>query len=482
MEMLALPIRQEGASFALQHVELAAVMSRAGSESNCSTGESRLYFAIFLALALVYLLSGLVLPALNGGGERTRETLFGFSQFGCFEVPCVLIGLLIPGAVLLVRWALSPGSIDRISGLSVRIFRNTWFRVGFSLLLVTIFFLLRNQFINYDGQMLAEKFARDIPLHGSHVTHDEMWELYLHSRFWFYTNHLFGWSVEFSYQVLSSVVGGAFILLLMYYCSFMFPDRPVLAFALCVSGGYMQLFFGDVENYTMTATLIMAYFVVSSRYIKGRTNIIVPSVVLASAFTFHLLAGFLIPSLLVLFNIARKRNEKRSLIIAAGMFCSIVGLTLLFFHLHDLPIRNLWFHSHAFGHGGNIRPRLVEPSPGYYFQMLNLAFLLVPVWIILIPQLIFGRIKLDYMNMHLIVAVIFMGLFFLGWKATLGVHADWNMFAAAALPVTFLVLRNMFSTECIRRRYWLIYLFTWLFLLHSYSWVISNHFCHASSG
>lgn len=479
--MLALPIRQEGASFALHHVELAAVMSRAGSESNCSTGESRLYFAIFLALSLVYLLSGLVLPALNGGGDRTRETLFGFSQFGCFGIPCVLIGLLIPAAVLIVRWRLSPGSIDRIRVLAVRVFSNTWFRVGFSLLLVTVFLLLRNRFINYDGQMFAEKFAEDVPLHGAHVTHDEMWELYLHSRFWYYTNHFFGWSVEFSYQVLSSVVGGAFILLLMYYCSLMFPDRPVIAFALCVSGGYMQLFFGDVENYTMTATLIMAYFIASSLYIKGRTNIIVPSALLASALTFHLLAGFLIPSLLVLYNIARKRDEKRSMITAAGVFCSIVGLTLLFFHLHDLPIRDLWYHSNAFGHGGHIRPRLVDPSPGYYFQLLNLAFLLAPVWIILIPQLLFRRIKLDDINTHLIAAVIFMGLFFVGWKATLGVHSDWNMFAAAALPVTFLVLRTMFSTECIRRKYWLVYLFTWLFLLHSYSWVISNHVYGAAS-
>jgi len=308
-----------------------------------------------------------------------------------------------------------------------------------------------------------------------------MWELYLHSRFWFYTNYLFGWSVELSYQVLSSVVGGAFILLLMYYCSIMFPDRPILAFAVCVSGGYMQIFFGDVENYTLTVTLIMAYFIASALYIKGWWNIIVPSVILAAALTFHLLAGFLIPSIIVLYYIAWRRGQKRSVVTAAGMFCAIVGLTLLFFHFHDLPIRNLWYHSHAFGHGGNIRPRLVDPTPGYYFQILNLAFLLVPVWIILIPQLIFKRVRLDEMNIHLIVAAIFMGLFFIGWKATLGVYSDWNMYAAAALPVTFLVLRNMFSTECIRRRYWLIYLFAWLFILHSYSWVISNHFYHAAS-
>ena len=80
-----------------------------------------------------------------------------------------------------------------------------------------------------------------------------------------------------------------------------------------------------------------------------------------------------------------------------------------------------------------------------------------------------------------IIAAAFMGIFFIGWKATLGVYSDWNMFAVAALPVTFLVLRNMLSTECMRRRCWLIYLFAWLFMLHSYSWVISNHFYNAAS-
>jgi hypothetical protein len=456
-------------------------MNESGFESDRSPRETRLYFAILLVLFLVYLLSGLVLPALSEDGDLAREAFFGFSQLGCFGVPCILIGLSVPLVVLLARRRISPESMERMRGRADRVFHSTWFRIGFSLLLVVVFFLLRNRFINYDGQMFAEKFARDVPLHGAHVTHDEMWELYLHSRFWFYTDYLFGWSVELSYQVLSSVVGGAFILLLMYYCSIMFPERPVLAFVVCVSGGYMQLFFGDVENYTLTATLIMAYFVVSAIYIKGRLSIITPSVILAAALTFHLLAGFLIPSLLILYNIAWKRGEKRPLIIAAGIFCAVVGLTLLFFHLNDLPIRNLWYHSHAFGHGGNMRPRLVDPSPGYYFQILNLAFLLVPVWIILIPQLLFGRIRLDDMNIHLMIAVIFMGLFFVGWKATLGVYSDWNMFAVAALPVTFLVLRNMLSTECMRRRCWLIYLFAWLFMLHSYSWVISNHFYDAAS-
>ena len=451
-------------------------MNRPGTAIEFPRGETRLYYSIFLALLLAYFISGLLLPVLGENGSRAQETLFGLSQLSYLGIPCFLIGLSIPLAVLIARPRISSGSMEKMRGWAVRTFNSSWFRVGFSILLVAVFFLLRNRFINYDGSMFAEKFAQDVPLHGAHVTHDEMWELYLHSRFWFYTNRLFGWSVELSYQVLSSVAGGAFILLLMQYCTVMFPERPILAFVICVSGGYMQLFFGDVENYTLTTTLIMAYFLASALYIRGRWSIITPSVILAAALTFHLLAGFLIPSILILYDIAWRRGEKWSVMIAAATFCAIIGLTLLFFQFNDLPIRNLWYNSHAFGFGGHIRQWLVDPSPGYYFKILNLAFLLAPVWIMLIPQLLFGRIKLDELNIHLIIAAAFMGIFFIGWKATLGVYSDWNMFAAAALPFTFLVLRNMLSTDCIRRRCWLVYLFAWLFVLHSYSWVISNHF------
>jgi len=446
-----------------------------------SRREARLYYAIFLTMTLLYVITGIVLPA-AGNGEWIRKTLFGFSQIGCFGFPCLLAGLAVPLAVIAARSRIGPGSAEKISRAAARAFGSAWFRVCLSVLLVALFFILRNHFVNYDGRLFAEKFARDVSLSGAHVTHDEMWELYLHSRFWYFTHSMFGWSVELSYQVLSSVAGGAFILLLMYYCSVMFPGRPVLAFVICVSGGYMQLFFGDVENYTLTATLIMAYFLASALYVKGKWSVVTPAVLLAGALTFHLLAGFLIPSMLYLFDIEWKKGNRRSVLTAAAVFCAIVAATLLFFHLSGLPIRNLWFHSHAFGHGGNIRPRLAEPSPGYYFEILNLAFLLAPVWVLLIPQILFRRVLLDDMNIHLILAAVFMGAFFVGWKATLGVYSDWNMYAAAALPFTFLVLRNLLATESIRRRCWLVYLFAWLFMLHSYSWIFANHMHYASPG
>ncbi len=442
--------------------------------------EGSTYRALFAALLIAYLLAGFVLPALSADGESVREVLFGFSQAGRFPVLVFFAALCAAALAVSPRYGSTGARLERIRKLARSAAGNFWFRLAFSLLMVAVFFALRNNFVNYDGRMFAEKFARDIPLRGAHVTHDEMWELYLHSRFWFYTGRLFGWSVELSYQVLSSVAGGVFVFLLLDYCLLVFHERPLLAFALAVSGGYMQLFFGDVENYTLTATLIMAYFLASALYIKRRTGVMVPAVLLAVAMTFHLLSGFLIPSMLVLFRVEKGRGGKGRVLAAAALFCAIIGGTLLFFHLSGLPIRDLWYHSHAFGHGGHIRPRLVDPSPAYYFRILNLSFLLVPVWIMLVPRFVFAGPVLDELGTHLLVASAFMALFALSWKATLGVYEDWNMFAAAAIPVTLLVLRNLIVPGGPLRKGRLLYMFILVFMLHSFSWVLYNHF-HAGA-
>lgn len=53
-----------------------------------------------------------------------------------------------------------------------------------------------------------------------------------------------------------------------------------------MSAGYIQLFFGDVENYTMTAVWIMGYLLASLLFLKERWSIISPSLLVAAALTY----------------------------------------------------------------------------------------------------------------------------------------------------------------------------------------------------
>ena len=427
-------------------------------------------------LGIVYLYFSFVLPAFADDAAAAGKAFFGFSQLRRLGVYLAVAAIFIPLAGYLLSGKYSPLIMTAIRKVSFRAYTSRSFQILFPLFAAAVFFSLRNEFLNYDGLALASKFARDVPAQGAHVTHDEMWELCIHSRFWYYTNQFWGWSVRLSYQVLSSLAGGVFVFILIRIFRTMFRRDFLPVMILFVCGGYMQLFLGDVENYTLTAVLITGYFLASFVYIKGGVSIIVPSAVLAIAVTFHLLCCFLAPSLLFLFYLSIRRGRKGAAAASMITGLSIVLVTLIFFDWYCLPLRELWYKSHAFGHGGHIRMMLTRPSVSYFADLLNLSFLLAPAWILVIPLLARKRIRPDNTNIYLIIASAGMASFFLGWRATLGVYGDWNLYAAAAIPVSFLVWRNLFMAIEEGKLKYSAMLPAWLFFLHSYTWIVSNHF------
>ena len=274
-----------------------------------TTPEVITYGTLCLFVFISYLVGGFVLPSPEIPGAREQHILFGFSQLSTIGICPALFFLILPFFFVCFRQRLSllPNLISPT--ISYRL-NSIWIRVVISIGLSVLFFLMRNEFANVDALMFAGKFLEEIPEKGAYVTHDEMWEFYLHSRFWFYTHHYFGWSVKLSYQVVSSIGGGVFVFLLLTYWSILAPEKSLILFWLCASGGYMQLFFGDQENYTLTAVWIMGYLLASVQYFRGRISVVWPSVVLSVAVTFHLLSLFLVPSLLFLWARSWQKEKK----------------------------------------------------------------------------------------------------------------------------------------------------------------------------
>lgn len=429
--------------------------------------ESISYAAVSVLFLSLYLYHGFLLPHVLGG----RSRWFGFDRAAWLGWPG-LLGLLSALALFGVFRARVTSSLSRAQDW---LFARPSLLVLVGSVAAVVFLLLRNGFLNPDGEALLWKLPEDVPTKGAHVTHDEMWELYLHSRFWFHTNRWFGWSVALSYQVLSAVAGAAFVALLLEYCRALAQSRALALFLVIVSGGFMQLFFGDVENYTLTAALVMAYFVVALRYIQGRASLVAPTATLAVAMTFHLVAGFLLPSLAYLWLQDFKRKRWGSLGLSGIAFLAVLGTTLLFFHCNGLPIADLYWNSHAFGHGGDIASMLVRPSWRYYRGILNLAFLLVPVWLFLLPLLVFRRVKVDAVGLHLILAASTMGAYMLVWEAKLGVYQDWNLFANAALPIALVVSRSLVEAADRPSRWWAVATAVACFSFNSYAWIVGNH-------
>ena len=362
----------------------ASAIKRAAKYLWCDGTRSACCAVVFSAYAACLIVAGFVLPHF----DSIHYNLFGFNQLSSLKTGHTVIILCFLIVSLLLY-----GKFDRpIRTLAQKIekalFSKTIHIIIFGILCVTLFLLLRNNFINYDGRAFTEKFYRDVAAIGAHVTHDEMWELYVHSRFWYYTNRFWGWSVTFSYQVMSSVAGGVFIFFLLRFCRKLLPSNPLGLFLIIVSGGYMQIFFGDVENYTLTAVFILLYFCFSLGCIRYKRHVALPSSILAVAMTFHLLAGFLLPSLVFLYWLEFKKRHYREIWSGIASFVLIIGLTLLFFHFNHLPISDLFWRSHAFGHGGHILRMLARPSVSYYLSIFNLLFLLVPALILIVPLLL----------------------------------------------------------------------------------------------
>lgn len=435
-----------------------------------ATAEDLSYALVSLLFLALYLYHGFLLPRVLGG--RTRW--FGFDRaasLGWAGVLGPLAALALVGVLGSRRSRVAAGMSRAQDWLSARPVRLVLLGAAAA----AGFFLLRNNFLNPDGENFIGAFAEDVPVKGAHVTHDEMWELYLHSRFWFHANRWFGWSVPLSYQVLSSLAGGVFVTLLVAFSRLVSPARSLPFFLCVVSGGYMQLFFGDVENYTLTAAILMAYFLAALLYLQGRAPLVAATGALAVAMTFHLLAGFLLPSLAYLGLRELKGRRWRSVSLNVAVFAGVLGGTLLFFHLNGLPIGDLYWKSHAFGHGGDILEMLVRPSWRYYRSILNLVFLLVPIWLFLVPLALFGRVRRDAVGLHLILAASGMTLFVLAWEAKLGVYQDWNLFANAAIPIALLASRGLVEAADTPRRWWSVAAGVALSAFHSYAWIVGNH-------
>jgi len=162
---------------------------------------------------------------------------------------------------------------------------------------------------------------------------------------------------------------------------------------------------------------------------------------------------------------------------ALGVISSsaIVSLTLLFFHFHGLPIRDLLYHSHALAHGGNLSLMIAGPSLERYLELVNVLFLMFPFVLVLIPLLLFKRIDTNLFNAFLIVSALFMLIFMLVWRPWASVYDDWDLFAPCIIPLTLLCWCGFVRINDLRYKRAIYSGMVFTSMLHSYCWIIANH-------
>lgn len=338
-----------------------------------------------------------------------------------------------------------------------------------------VMFAWRSAFLNPDALMFAPKFESAVPVSGAFITHDEMFEFLVHSRVWDYTHRWWGWSVEYSYQVTSSVAGIAFVVLAFRLAARLAPAAPGIFLFGVFSGAYMQLFFGDIENYTLTAVVVTAYLLSAVRFLRGDAPLWEPAVALGAALSFHLLAGWLMPSLAYLGYISWRRTRDygpllRSSWLAAGVVVAAVAVV----HFYGAPIWSIGA-SHA-GRALRLQGMFVsEWSTAYYVEHANLLMLLIPAMLVMPVLAWWRRLTLDETGAFLAIAAASLVVFQLVWKAQIGVYNDWNLFAIGALVLGVLLWRSVAVSATSGPHRILAASLAAVAALHSYAWIAANH-------
>lgn len=454
----------------------------AGGSSRDDGRERRETAAIGYAtcvLGMLYLWRGLAPRVPLGGGEPLGSTKWlGFDRWAALHPIWSWLFLALTLLVGLTA-VLRPTELGRVASVLGRMIDLLPVRLAAAAAAVAIFWFASTGRLNFDGSLLEQKFRADVPRLGAHVTHDEILELYVHSRLWDFTHTTLGWSVAQTYRATSCLAGGVVVYLALGFVRrFEVPRRP-LVLAGFFAGGWILIFFGDVENYTLVNAWVFAYLMAACRFLDRKSSFWSAAALLAVAVVFHSEAAVLGPSLLVLGFVALRSGRMRDVAVGAMLFVAVLAVTLWWFDSHGLPIERLFTDSHLSAQGGDVA-RYIAPLDGQYLWMqMQLLFLLAPGVALLPALLIARRWQLGKQKQML---TLFLGTATIGvltlhflWRAQLGAYDDWNLFAIAAQPVALLVFGTLAEIPSSRMRTAWLTAFLTLAATHTAAWIIENH-------
>ena len=262
-----------------------------------------------------------------------------------------------------------------------------------------------------------------------------------------------------SHQIISITAGFLFVVAVALFARKLYEhtaERVLFLLGLC-TGGYMLLFFGYVENYSLFVLSVLVYTLTGLLIADGKASRywLLPALV-ATVF-FHVLGVTLIPSAIYAFiaptrlgrRIARwKRTTKvlaGLLLVASGMvvfyhFCT----TNYFFRFAFVPLIENRFTVEGY----------TMFSWKHLADWFNLLFLLVPGLLIVIVSLSSRSVRRTlkqrpFMYLAILVASVLGSVFIFDPK--LGMPRDWDLFSFAGVPVVVISYCLILCTDCGRK-------------------------------
>ncbi len=367
-----------------------------------------------------------------------------------------LVGLLIlPGLLYFSRIAHRPSDelLSEAKGRPIFLL----IALGIVALFTVAFWYLRAQthFLG-DGYTVLSLLAADEPL----IKTREVGEALIH----IWTKSLLGVKGEagalWSFQVISIGSGIAFLASVILTARSLFARTPqrVLFILGMASGGYMLLFFGYVEYYSVFVLSVALCSMAGLLVARGQLSRWILLPILALAVSLHVFGVTLIPATIYLLisgtslgnRIARVNPRTKlltaTLLVVAGVVIFLYYFyTNLYFRFAVLPLLHDRFTVDGY----------TMFSAAHLIDFGNLLLLLVPSLLLVAVTLVFlpvGRLfrKRVYCYLLLLVLSVWGAVFVFDPK--LGMPRDWDLFSFAGVPLalfcTYLILDNR---EIIRR-------------------------------
>lgn len=253
-------------------------------------------------------------------------------------------------------------------------------------------------------------------------------------------------TAENTYRVYSYASGLLYLLLALATAGTLGRNdrEKSVAFAFLLTAGYVQLFFGYVENYAFYMPASLLYLLAGLRCLENRAPLYAPAMVLGLLVPFHFLFVLFAPSLLIL-GYRRVRQSEASLPrwknvgeqLAA--FCTAPAAAVLVF----------WIAGFDFGAfldrtGGkhHILPLFADPgfhvpyrivSVSHFLDFVNLQILSAPAAVMAV--FLFGRKDFRHHPFLLSAAAVPLLFTFIA-NPEIGAFRDWDILALPALPLT----------------------------------------------
>ena len=479
-------------------------MKRTGSSARRRPGERRgvnqsstlwiVFWTIFLGTAAAEVMGATIRP------EWWGVSAYRFLNPAALGVACVLLAAI---AWLAWRWPawiesalLRPGGPSAPTGAAPAPKAWPWLMALGAASFAQFWSLREAHTLLGDGHPLT----RNLPL-GQQFHPDEPLALYLHHVFYLLTR---GWfarpdrdSAEvarFTVGLSSALAGALFVPTAWALARRIIPAggaaarvppgtrdaTRVLVFVALIAQGYIQLFFGYVENYTLYCLAIAAFALVALLVLEGRASLFLAAALVIAAAALHLAGALLVPAFFVLVAQRWTRPERRRAVLRD----LALGLALFIathFALSLLQPRYSWFAmlTHLAGSVTNSGSSYGFQRPGAR-DFLNQQLLIGPLGMFLfVPAAVVGIVGGSARNwkgaLLLVLGACFLLASMIAGDSNLGVARNWDLLAPAGFVFTWCALGLALEAGWAprERQRWLVLLAS-VSLFHTVPWVANN--------